>query len=565
MENMDKIKIIALGGLDEDGRDLYVIEINNDIFVIGGGFKYPNKNTPGIDFIIANYSYLIENKSRVKAFILPKTKKNSFGAIPYIYKEVKAPIYCTYLTKLKLVEFAQHYQQGTDFDFRIVTLPSHFEIAKRFFYLFSTCASMPNTFGFSIDTDLGNIVYSGDFIVEYSNTRYFKLDLNSLGKIAEKPTLILLAESVNSSKVGYCSPNHKLYGTILKYFKSAPGRCFVAVHSDNLYHINEVFQACNDLNKKIYFYDDEIRKVYDLRKIGESDFFNPKNIVSLDDVLRVKDSDLVILIADEGEKVYEKISLLANHENENRQIKLLSNDTFICAAPATDNNEVIATSTIDELYKAGCHVRYITSKQMNKMHAYEEDIKMLLSLLKPRYYFPIEGYYVNLLANAKLAYDMNIGLSHSNIFLLDNGQTLSIDERGAKVDFNKDEKIKVTDVMIDGIGVGDVVNEIISERSRLSEDGVVILACGISKKERKIIAGPDIQMRGFLFLKDKEADNLLKEITRIFVEEVNNWLLSTKNFDNRVIENNIMMKLTRVLLKANNRNPVIRPNILIIE
>ena len=217
---MDKIKVLALGGLDEDGKDLYVIEINDDIFVIGAGFKYPTKNTPGIDFIIANFDYLKENKDRVRAYILPKGKVNSFGALPYIIKEVPAPVYCTRLTGIYLDMFTKQRQISYNYDYHFITLPAYLTIAGREMIFFSTCASMPSTFGLSIKTDLGNIVYSGDFIVEYANNKYFKLDLNTLGKISELPTCLLLGESVNATKPGYCSPNHK--SILLFHHKGKP-------------------------------------------------------------------------------------------------------------------------------------------------------------------------------------------------------------------------------------------------------------------------------------------------------------------------------------------------------
>ncbi len=562
---MDKIKVMALGGLDEDGKDLYVIEINDDIFVIGGGFKYPTKNTPGIDFIISNFSYLKENKDRVKAYILPKGKKNSFGALPYMLKDVPAPIYCTQLTALYLNDFTASRQVTIQYDYHFFTLPASFKIAGHQFDFFSTCASMPSTFGFSIRTSLGNIVYSGDFIVEYGHDKYFKLDLNTLGKIAENPTCLLLAESVNSTKSGYCSPSHKIYNYLVHQFKSAPGRIFVAVPSDNLYHIDEIFKACSEFNKKLCLYDKTTKDIYALKKHEKTPYFSSKNIVEVEDILRYKDQDLVILLSDEGEAIYEKISLLANKENEEKQVRIGENDTFIMACPPSDNNEVIATSTIDEIYKSGCHVSYLTGKQLGKMHAYEEDLKMLLSLLKPKYYFPIEGYYVNLLANAKLAFEMRIGLTHSNIFLLDNGNVLNIDENGAKVNFNTDDAIAVGDVMIDGIGVGDVVNEIINDRSRLSEDGVAVLGCAVSKTTREVIAGPDVQMRGFLFLKDKEADVMLKEITRIFMDLVNKWVKETKTFELKRLEEQITQTIGRYLLRNSNRNPVVKPTIIVLD
>ncbi len=562
---MDKIKVMALGGLDEEGKDLYVIEVNDDIFVINAGFKYPDKNTPGIDFIISDFSYLLENKHRVKAYILTKTKKNNFGGIPYIYKEVKAPIYGTALTKYKLEEFSNEYMQKVDYDFRVINLPGQILIDNYIIDLFSTCCSMPETFGFSIRTNIGNIVYCGDFIVEYSNERYFNLDLNTLGKIAEFPTLLLLSDSLNSTKPGYCSPNHRLYPILEKYFKEAPGRIFIGLSTENYYHYNEVYKICAAYNKKICIYDEEGKKIYDLRKYSQNDFFNPKNIVSFDDVLRIKEQELVILISGEGEKLYEKLSILANGENEDKKIRIQESDTFIMAYPPSDRNEVVATSTIDELYKSGCHVRYVTRKNLAKMHAYEEDLKMVLSLLKPKYYLPIQGYYVNLLSNAKLAFDMRIGLSHNNIFLFDNGHSFNFENGTCRLDFNLDNKVKIGDVMIDGIGVGDVVNEIINERTRLSEDGVVVLSIGLSKSTRDISYSPDVQMRGFLFLKDKEADLMNKEITKIFVDEATAWIQETFDFDPSKVESQINKKILNFLLKTYNRNPVIRANILITD
>lgn len=564
---MENIKVLALGGLDEEGKGLYCIEINDNIYVINAGFKYPNKFTPGIDFIIADYTYLKENKEKIKAYILPRGKKNNFGALPYIYKECPAPIYCTKLTKIFFLEFATYYKQMSDFDIHLITLPSKVMICGYQFEFFSTCSSVPYSFGFSIKTELGNIVYSGDFIVEYNNSQYFNFDLNTIGKIAERHTLLLMCESVNASKHGYCSPNNRLYPHLLQFFENAPGRIFIALDDDNFYHFEEVFRICYEFNKKICFYDEYSKKIYGLKdyRTNKEEEIIPNKIISIEDILRVKENELVVIMAGQKEELYDKVSLFANNEHEIRQLRLQPNDTFILACPSNDSNEVIFTTTIDEIYRSGCHVNYLTNRQIATMHAYEEDIKMLLSLLKPEYYFSIEGYYVNLLANAKIAFDMHLNLSHKNIFLLDNGQTLKINEKGAEVDFNNDNHIKVGDVMIDGIGVGDVVNEIINDRTRLSEDGVIVLGCGASRAKRCIAYGPDVQMRGFLFLKDKDADLILKEVTKLFIEGVSNWLMETKDFDTSKIEFRLNEAITKFIFKENGRDPVIKANIILLD
>lgn len=562
---MDKIKVMALGGLDEIGKDLYVIEVNDNIFVINAGFKYPDKTAPGIDFIIADYTYLIENKDRVKAYILTKSKKNNFGALPYIYKDVPAPIYCTALTKIMLEGFSKKYQQENKYLFKLISLPCQIKICGYTFDLFSTCCSMPSTFGFSLRTNSGNIVYCGDFIVEYSNEKYFNLDLNTLGKIAENPTLLLLSDSLNSTKPGYCSPDHKLIPLFEKYFKEATGRIIIALSSENYYHFNELFKVAKEFNKKICICDEVGKEIYNLRKYSDNDFFLAKNIISNEDVLRVKEQELIILISGEAENLYEKLSLLANGEFDDKRIKVQSDDMIILACPPEDRYEVIATSTLDELYRTNATIKFINRKILPKMHAYEEDLKMVLSLLKPKYYMPIQGYYMNLLSNAELAMNMKIGLNHTNIFLFDNGQSFEYKNGELNLDFNLDYKVIVGDVMIDGIGVGDVVNEVVDERNRLSEDGVVILAVGVSKSNKEISYSPDIQMRGFLFLKDKEADIMTKDITKIFIDETLSWVNETTSYDTKEIEASVAKKIGSYLLKTNNRNPVIKVNVILTK
>lgn len=561
---MEKVKILVLGGLDEEGKGLYVIDVNNDIFVIGAGFKYPSKSTPGIDFIISDFSYLVENKDRVKAFILPKCKKNSFGAMPYIYQQVKAPIYCTELTKYHLEKFTKQYKQEVSYEFKTFTLPASIKISNHFVTFFATCASMPSTFGLAIKTELGNIVFSSDFIIEYGAEEHFRVDLNTLGKIAEKPTLVLMSESLNALKPGYCSPNHRIYPRLIKYLHNSTGRVFIALNSDNLYHIDETFRACKEFNKKICFYDEESLEVYNLMKMSNFKKYNYKNILRRSDIASYNDNDVVILICDEKEKLYEKVSLLANNEIDIPMFKIKKTDTFYLASIPSDNNEIIATNTIDELYKTGCNVYHENKNTLEKMHAHEEDLKMLISLLNPKYYFPIEGYYVSLLANAKMAFEMGTGLNHNSIFLLDNGQSITFNETSYDIDFNENESIKVGDVMIDGIGVGDVVNEIISERNRLGEDGVVVLGCVLSKEKEAIIAGPDIQMRGFLFLKDKDAEIMLKEIEELFINIVSKWIKDFKDKPIIDLEEKIESAIFKLLLKNNNRNPVVKPNIIIV-
>jgi ribonuclease J len=286
----------------------------------------------------------------------------------------------------------------------------------------------------------------------------------------------------------------------------------------------------------------------------------PKDKVVLrENLLRMPPQDLVILMMAPGEKVYKKIGELSIGENEDRTFKIGAGDTFIVAAPVAPAIEVLATNAIDDLYRSGALVVNITRKMITSMHAQEEDIKTLISLLTPKYYMPIKGQYVELVANAKLAVSMNVGLNHMNTFLMDNGMVLEINDGKAKVLASELDQIATGDVLIDGLGVGDVRKDVITERQQLADDGVIVMGITISKKDKTIVAGPDIQMRGFVFVKDSE--NVLRELIAIYKEAINEYL--SKNFlllDD--VKQGIVDKALRYIRRETGKRPLVVPIIV---
>lgn len=554
----EKIKTFALGGLDEDGKNLQVIEIDRDIFIVEAGIKYPNKSTPGIDYIIPSYQYLKDNKDRVAAYILCHGHDDEIGATAYIYQDVVAPIYCSNVTATMLKGFTQHAKLNPDmYQFNIVLPTSTVTIKGHKVNFFHTSHNIAESFGFAIETSLGNIVFTSDYIVENNASANYLHDLNALALIAEKPTLMLMVESQAADSLGYTAPKHKVSNLIAQTIKDAPGRTFVAMFSPHLFNIDEVIAIATQTNKKIICYDkDALSILTNMQAVGQ--LLIPKNnYAPIDDINRLRAQDIIVLICAYGAELYKKIALLSSNEQDDKRIQLNESDTFIVAAPPSANIEIAATDAVNELYRSGVNVLNISKKVFATMHASEEDIKSMISLLKPKYYVPVKGAYRKLLANAQLAVGMGIKLNHQNVFILDNGMILEINENGSRI---RQDTVAVGDLLIDGLGIGDVSTQVISDRQKLSDDGVVVLALTVSKLSRSIVAGPDVQMRGFVFVKD--ADTILKEITRILVSVVESALKETK-IDMEACKQTVHDKCLRQIKKETAKMPMVLP--LIVE
>ncbi|MDD2209408.1 MAG: ribonuclease J [Bacilli bacterium] len=558
---MDNIKISALGGLDENGRDCYVIEINNDLFVVEAGSSLPDKTIPGVDFLLPNAEYIIQNRNRLKAYIITHGHDESMSGLKYFYNRAPAPVYCTETTRKCMLGQANILKVKTNFDFHIVEPSSSVTIANHVIHFFQTCHSVAQSMGVAFETNRGNIVYTSDFIVDYSlNESGYIFDIPTLGKISEKPTLILLSPSKGADRSGYCAPKHRIVYLIEKYFKDTQQRIFISSFWQNLFRIRGILILCKKYHKKVYFYDEYTAKVMNFLS-NNDDLMVGLEVVNKEDLLRVKEQDLVILMLGHGSEIYENIGKLAARSNEDKRIVVGPKDIFISAALPTATQEVVATRSLDSLYRTGCEVVWLNHKVLFPMHAHLDDLKVFLSLLKPKFYLPVRGSFVNLMSNAKLALSMGIGLNHSNVFILDNGMQLIFDE-GTRPHMvsNETNNINISPVLVDGTGISKVGSDVIEERRELGFDGAVVVAATISIKEKKIIAGPDCQMRGFVFV--KEAEPLLKSISNIFVEEVNNALTTSPKFETSKVENVIRERAKRFIRRENGREPMILPIII---
>ena len=559
----DRIKVFALGGLDENGRDCYIVEINNDLFVLDAGTSLPDKTIIGVDCLLPNFSYLIENKHRIRAYFMTHGHDESVGAIKFIYNKAPAKIYCTETTKtVMLGQLAIHRYEKANFDFEIIKPSDSRIVGGRKVTFFQTCHNAANSCGVAINTDKGNIIYTGDCIISFATDEpNYRFDLAAAAKLAEEETLLLLTDSKLASKKGYCAPKHRISDRVERYYK-ADKRLFFVCYWQNMYRIREICRLMRKYNKKLFCYDDYTEKV--IRQIvihSDGAQIDEKDIIKREDLLRIKKSQVIILIIGHSDDIFNEVSALAMGKNADSRIVIEPDDVFINVAVPRPSYEMIATRAMDNVYRTGSEVVWLKNKDVSPMHPCEDDLRFILNMFKPKYYFPVRGYYTDLMANAKLALSLGIGLNHMNVFVLDNGMQIIFDgDKRPIIVQSEATGVDITPMLVDGKGVAKISDDIIAIRRKLGVDGAVVIAATVSLSKKEIIAGPDCQMRGFVYV--REAEPLLKSITQIYTEEVKT-ALNQNNPDFEGAKNMIKDRATRFIKRENGREPLIDPIIII--
>ena len=556
-----KIRCFALGGLDESGKNLFVVEINEDIYVLDCGVKYPDKRVPGVDFIIPNFDYLKEHKEHIKAYIITHAHDDKMLALPYIYSECPAKVVTTKFTARMLDFAAKGLGLNVKFDFDYVQGTCTKQVGNIKVTFTPVTHSMPFSFGCALHTDQGQIVYTSDYILDWSSIDpNFSMDINALIRHNHDNVLLVLSDSNNASIPGHNSPNYRITNKISKHLEDQDGRIYIALYSQNYLNIIEVLKLCVKLNKTVIFSKkrDEVQIMGLVNEFNLLENGRPK-IEQIENIHRIKSSNTVILVTNTGEHLFNEIITISSGTMDHKPISFEPSDLFIFACPSVHATDIIATKALDEIYKTGMRVLQFTRKDIYSPHACEEDIKAMIKIFQPKYYMPVDGDFKSLLANGKIA----IGLkqyNYSNVFVLDNGMILNIENQIAKMDYKN--KIPVGDVFIDGLDVGNIGNNVIEERNKISNDGVVVMGITVSSKQQIIIGKPDVQMRGFVFL--KESENVLKEITNIFQDQVSIYL--TGYYDTaEAVEEKIIERCLRFVRRETGKNPIIIPKIIDID
>lgn len=543
-----------LGGQDETYKNMYAIEINNDIFVIEAGFKFPDKTKPGIDFIIPRYDYLVENKDRVKAYFITHGFDSVMGALPYIYEKVPAPIYCTRTTSDFLKGFCRHFNLNyAKLAINNVKTDADLFINNRLISLFGVTTNFTESIGIAFNTDQGNVIFMSNAVMHNDFEPGFVPDKVKISKLLRNKTLVLMLDAYNADKTGFCSPNYRLLNVLKTDIFDRQGRLFLAIDRPNLFNIIECLNAAIARGRKIIPYDNHSSEI--IKVLSEEGFLHVKrdSIASVEDVNRLRPQDVLVFMTGFGRKLNDKIALLATKNNDEKIVFLTKNDTFVYGCHVSLENETSTTETIDELYKTDCTILRANPKIYAKMRAYEEDIKYFIATFRPTYLIPTSAPFVKLLSCAKIALGMNVGLNHNNVFIVDNGDVIEFEAGFGKL---SSQKVVSGDVFIDGKGVGDIGALVLEERQRFADEGVIVLGVTISKSEHKIVAGPDVQARGLVFLKDNES--LIREVTRLFISTVENELVK-ENYSLAYMENAVKDIVFKAVRRAINKTPAIIP------
>ena len=552
---MSKVRIFALGGLDEDGKNMYVVENNEDIFVMECGLKYPDGDQLGIEMIIPDFRYLRENQSRIKAIFITHGHEDVMAALPNLLREIPdIPVYTAPLTAM-ILERKLKKAGIKELNLHRIRRNAKFKIFSTEIRTFGTMQSIADGFGVAIKTEDGYVVYSSEFIVDYdTKNAAFKFDITNITDLGSEGVLALLSESVGSTRAGNSSPHHRITEQIEQYFEDTQNRMFITVFNQNLYRVIEIIELATKYNRKVVIFDEELKSLMsDMAKLGY--YHIPAGLEVAPSAFSNDMENILVIVSGTGKSIFRKIHKMATKEND--RIELRPTDTVIIASPAVPGTEREEASMEDDLYKEAGRVLMIDSRRAYSMHASIEDLKMMIYLMKPKYYVPIKGEYRQLIANANIA--LNMGYNADKIIVMDNGQVAVLNDGVMAKSF---DKVDVDDVMVDGNDSLDASGMVLKDREILSTDGTIIIGVVMNHVTKEIIGGPDVQSRGVIYLKD--ADYIIKEVGNIMEKTIND-AVKEKRYDNMSCRSEAREKISRYVLKETGKRPMILPAIIEIN
>ncbi len=540
---MSKIKIFSLGGLNENGKNMYVIEVDNDIFVIDAGLKYADEHMLGIDYMIPNINYLKENQKRIKGIFLTHGHYENSGAIRDIIKDLKnVKIYAAKLTIDILKKEFESTKISTNNLIEIVPYKT-LTIGKAKIFPVSLSHSIPDNLGYAIYTKDGVIFYASDFVFDALMRGHYQTDIGKLAYIGKQGVLCLLTESIYADKTGYTAPNHRTSNLIRETLSKAKGRIIFNVLNSHLYRIQELFNEVSKTNRKIVIMGKNLQNIVEYAIDNNYLFLNKKTIGDLNNI---NDNNIIILTSNERKKPYSNINKIVN--GYDKFITLRETDTVFLSTPIYEGREKTFYKLLDDISKLGVDVVTLSKKHLSH-HASSEDLMMMIDLMKPKYYFPIKGEYRYQVANAELT--EKVGIKPENIILKENGYIASIVDGNL---INDGQNIPCGEISIDGDSTEDIGEVVLRDREMLSNNGIIIISATINKKDKKLLAGPEILTRGFVYVKD--SAELLNNIRQMCLKIIEDNTHSTY-VDYNKIKNGIRDTLSKYLSSQTGNKPMI--------
>ena len=547
-----KVKIIPLGGVNEIGKNLTAIEYKNDIVIIDCGLRFPDEDMFGIDLVIPDITYLIKNRERVTGIFLTHGHEDHIGALPYFLKQLNVPVYGTKLT-LGIVEtkLKEHGLLSTTELVRVkprdvIRLNS---VSVEFI---KTNHSIADSVAIAIHTPLGVVLHTGDFKVDYTPIDGEQMDFARFAELGKKGVLVMMADSTNVERPGYTMSERVVGESLVKIFGKAKGRIIIATFASNIHRIQQIIEAGKIYGRKVAVsgrsMENNMQVAMDLGYID----VDKETLVGIDHINKYNDNELVVITTGSQGEPMSALSRMAS--SDHRKVNIKQGDTVIISATPIPGNEKLVSRVINQLFKNGAEVIYESLAQIHVSgHAYQEELKLMQALVKPKFFIPVHGEYRHLKKHGELA--MTVGLPEENLIIADIGDVIEVTRNSIK----KNGSVAAGQVFVDGLGVGDVGNIVLRDRKHLSQDGILTVVVTLSKENKSIVAGPDIISRGFVYVREseplmEEARDIVKTILLECEEKrINDWA---------TLKSRVRDELRSYLYEKTKRKPMILPIIM---
>lgn len=542
-----------MGGVKETGKNLYVAEVGESIFVLDCGMKYPENEQLGIDIVIPDFSYLLENKDKVAGIFLSHGHADAIGALPYLLENISVPVFGSDLT-IELAKInVKNYPQTKQFnDFHVINEFSEIDFGDAVMSFFRTTHTIPDSLGVSIKTDQGSIVYTGDFKFDQSASPMYQTDFARLAEIGREGVFALLSNSTDAESELLTASENQVAEEIFDTVRYWDGRIIVASVASNIQRIQQIFNAAHKCQRKVVLTGADAEKIVKIAIRSERlTLPDEELLISEKEMKKMDASQVLILETGRRGEPLNTLQRMASHRH--KSIKIQEGDLIYITTTPSVSVETVVAKTEDMIYRAGGTVKTISDNLRVSGHGNQNDLKLMLNLMKPKYFIPVQGEYRVLAAHAGLANE--VGMSYQDIFITGKGDILELENGRLRMTGTTD----ADNILIDGLGVGDIGNIVLRDRKVLSEDGIFIAAVTINRRAKKIISKPRITSRGFVYV--KTSTDLMEESAAI-VEKVVLENLEKQDFDWGVLKQEIRDQLGRHLYEQTKRRPVILPVIM---
>lgn len=540
---MSKIKIFALGGQNEIGKNMYVVEVNEKIFVFEAGLKYASDKLLGVDYIIPNYDYLKENKDRIVGIFVTHGHDEQMGALADILVDI--PNIKIFAGKFTLEIIRQDLEESGTKNANLIEIKAHKKInfGTESIFPIQISHALPDSYLYVLSTSDGALVFTGNYLFDPAMTGPYSMDIGKLAYIGKQGVLCLMNESMYADKLGYTSPKHQARNVIRDTIDGSDGRIFFNIFETQIYRIQELFDEILKTNRNVVIMgkslENIIMKGIDLNYIN----FDKSRLKSIN---HVNDEQIIVIISNEREKPYSSLKRILR--NSDKFVTLKENDTVVMLSPQYEGTEITSTKIYNKIAKIGSKLIILSNKFLSP-HASSEDIMLMINLMKPKYYFPVTGEYRHQVENATLASKLNI--NEENILLKLNGDVVTFVDGKLTDD---DSHVKIDDILIDGKANEDIGDLVLKDREMLSDSGIVIVNANIDREKRTIINKPNIITKGFIYVKEnidiiKESENIVSDVIKENVKE--NYI------DYNKLKLSIREKLGKYLYKETESKPMI--------